>query len=335
MAFQIVKARREAAYIKMAVAGVSGSGKTVGSLLVGYGMMKAAHPELSEAEIWQKILIIDTENRSGSLYVGQSIAGCRIGEYYTIDFGEPYTPQRYIEAIRSAEEAGIEFLVIDSLSHAWVGSGGMLEMQSNVAKKTGNSYTAWRDVSPLHARLIDTIMQCRMHVMITLRSKKEYVIEQNDRGKSAPRAVGMAPVFRDGVEYEVTTFFEVDNSHMASAAKDRTNLFDGQFFILDTGVGKKIYEWVKGGVEERPTPMPASPHETEPPAEAGCPLQNVDSSSPSHMTDALYAQKIAALSSERIAILNDGLVSKFGTLHAEDLESTEKIREMYLFIKSF
>lgn len=125
----------------------------------------------------------------------------RIGSYNTINLGSPFTPRNYMEAIDAAEEGGIEYLIIDSLSHAWSGEGGMLDMQGRAAQKSGNSYTAWREVTPEHNRLVAKILQCDMHVCLTLRSKTEYVLEEDARGKKTPKKVGMAPVFRDGIEY--------------------------------------------------------------------------------------------------------------------------------------
>lgn len=119
MAIQIKKAQRSLAKLKIGISGPSGSGKTLSSLLLGYGLVKASHPELSEDALWEKLCVIDTENESGSLYVGKQIAGTTVGEYLTINLDAPYSAARYLEAIDLAEQAGVEFLVIDSLSHAW------------------------------------------------------------------------------------------------------------------------------------------------------------------------------------------------------------------------
>lgn len=217
---------------------------------MGYGLVRSAYPHLPEAEIWEKLCIIDTENESGSLYVGKQITGTKVGEYLTINLEAPFSAARYLEAIELAEQNGVEFLIIDSLSHAWTGEGGLLDVQGNVAKRTGNSYTAWREVTPMHNRLVDKILQCSMHVVITLRTKTEYVIEENANGKKTPRKIGMAPIFRDGIEFEVTVFFELDQSHAATATKDRTGLFDGQYFLIAPDTGAKIQEWLAGATPD-------------------------------------------------------------------------------------
>lgn len=213
--------------------------------------------------------MIDTENESGSLYVGKQQGGTLIGEYLTIDLEAPFSAARYLEAIDLAEQNGVEFLIIDSLSHAWTGEGGLLDVQGNVAKRSGNSYTAWREVTPLHNKLVDKILQCPMHVAVTLRSKTEYVVEDNGNGKKTPRKIGMAPIFREGIEFEFTIFFELDQSHAAAATKDRTGIFDGQYFLIAPETGEKICSWLSGAMGEAPIPN-ASSSASEP--EADIPL---------------------------------------------------------------
>ena len=104
-----------------------------------------------------------------------------------------------------------------------------------------------------------------MHVAVTLRTKTEYVIEENQNGKKTPRKIGMAPVFREGVEYEFTIFFELDQNHAAAATKDRTGLFDGQYFLIAPDTGVKIREWLSGAKAEPAKVIAAS---TSPAADA-------------------------------------------------------------------
>lgn len=221
--------------------------------MLGYGLLKAAHPDVPDAQIWEKIAVIDTENKSGSLYVGTTVGGTHIDSFNTIDLEPPFTAARYLEAIQVAGKAGMEFLIIDSLSHAWAGEGGLLEVQGAIAKRTGNSYTAWRDVTPQYNKLLDAILQSDMHIAVTLRSKTEYTIEENDRGKKAPRKIGTEPIMRSGAEYEFTTFLDIGLDHMAAATKDRTMLFDGQIFQITPDTGAKIYAWLTNNGS---TPIP-------------------------------------------------------------------------------
>lgn len=226
------KAQRTSAKLKIGISAPSGAGKTYSALLMAYGMCGD----------WERIAVIDTENGSAELY-------SHLGGYSVCPIAPPFTPKKYIEAINEAEKAGFEVLIIDSLSHAWNGVGGLLEMQDKATKasKSGNSYTAWREVTPEHNRLVDAILQSDIDVIVTTRAKSEYVMQQ-DNGKTTVKKVGLAPVFRDGLEYELTVFFDLSQEHIATASKDRTGIFDGQNFIPTAETGKQLVAWRNGGV---------------------------------------------------------------------------------------
>lgn len=231
MAFH--KAERRQVRLKLGISGASGSGKTYSALLMAYGLCGD----------WGKIAVIDTENGSAELY-------SHLGGYSVETISAPFEPQKYIDAINEAEKAGFEVLIIDSLSHAWSGEGGLLDIQNAIAKasRSGNSYTAWRDVSPLHAKLVDAFLQCNMDVIVTTRAKTAYeMVDVN--GKKTPQKVGLEPVFRDGLEFEVTTFFSISQDHIAQATKDRTSLFDGKYFTPSEETGKTFAEWRNSGTE--------------------------------------------------------------------------------------
>lgn len=241
----IKKAKRAQVFVKIGMMGISGSGKTLSALLLGYGLLKAAHPDLSDEQIWEKILVIDTENSSASLYAGLQVGMTRVGEFLTIDISAPFTVEKYIEAINAAEGAGVEFLIIDSMSHAWQAEGGLLDKQNAVARRmNGQSYQAWREVTPLYNQLIDKILQCHMHVVSTYRGKKEYALEDGANGKKQVKAKGVGAQFREGADYESTVYFEIDQDHMAFASKDRTHLFDGQYIMISADTGRQIYNWL-------------------------------------------------------------------------------------------
>lgn len=230
------KAQRKQAKLKIGVSAPSGAGKTYSALLMAYGMCGD----------WEKIAVIDTENGSAELY-------SHLGGYSVCQITPPFTPKKYIAAINEAVEAGFEVLIIDSLSHAWNGEGGLLDMQDKAAKasKSGNSFTAWREITPEHNKLVDAVLQSDIDVIVTTRAKSEYVMT-DDNGKKGVKKIGLAPVFRDGLEYELTVFFDISQEHIATASKDRTGLFDGQNFKPTVETGKQLSEWRNGGaVEEK------------------------------------------------------------------------------------
>ncbi len=243
--------------MKIGIFGPAGSGKTASSLLIAYGITKD----------WSKIGLVDTENGSGELYAGSTIGGVTIGQYQVARISHPFEPAKYITAINHAVKAGLQVLILDSISHAWAGEGGLLDLQGKVTSKVGNSYTAWREVTPLHNRFVESMLQSRIHLIATLRAKQEYVLEQNDKGKMAPRKVGLAPIQRDGMEYEFTTVFSIGGDHIATAEKDRTNLFDGKYFIPGPETGEALKAWLEAAPPAPTDEAGTPPAEKEPPAE--------------------------------------------------------------------
>lgn len=232
------KAERKQTKLKIGLSAPSGAGKTYSALLIAYGMCGD----------WSKIAVIDTENGSAELY-------SNLGDYSVCPIEPPFTPIKYRTAIQAAVDAGFKVLIIDSLSHAWTGEGGLLDMQDRAVKasKSGNSYTAWREVTPEHNRLVDAILQSNIDVIVTTRAKADYVIT-DDNGKKSIKKVGLAPVFRDGLEYELTVFFDMTQEHIATASKDRTGLFDGQNFKPTIDTGKLLNTWRNGGASAQTPP---------------------------------------------------------------------------------
>ncbi len=185
--------------------------------------------------------MIDTENGSGDLYA-------HLGEYLVLPLEAPYTPDRYVKAIKAFEESGVEVIIIDSLTHAWSGVGGALEIVDTMMAGQKNKFTAWREVTPKHNALVEAMLQSKCHIIATMRAKTEYVLEE-ENGKKVPKKIGLAPIQRDGMEYEFTVMFDISHQHIASASKDRTGLFDGQYFKADTDTGKILLEWLETGAE--------------------------------------------------------------------------------------
>jgi hypothetical protein len=177
----------------------------------------------------------------------------KVGEYDVLTLTAPFTPKKYIEAIKLAEDNNYNVLIIDSLSHAWAGEGGLLDQHGKIADSgKGNTWTAWRKVTPLHNRLVESMLQCKCHLIAAMRSKQEY-IQTEENGKTVIKKVGMNPVQRDGMEYEFTLFFDLSLDHTAFASKDRTSLFDGQYFPLSKETGKTLLTWLEGGAPQIPT----------------------------------------------------------------------------------
>ncbi|KLU62335.1 hypothetical protein CEB3_c13790 [Peptococcaceae bacterium CEB3] len=244
------KAERKKAKLRLGLSGPAGSGKTYSALLIAYGITGN----------WEEIGLIDTESHSGELYANSKQG--QIGEYQYLCIEPPYSPEKYIEAIKLGERAGLKVIIIDSLTHAWAGEGGLLDRKGQIERKPGyNSWTAWRDVTPVHNRLVETILNTKCHVIATLRAKMEYVQEKDENGKTVVRKIGMGSIQRDGMDYEFTVFADIDQQHMCSVSKDRTGLLDGKYFKPDAETGRMLLEWLEAGKEpprepERPAPIP-------------------------------------------------------------------------------
>jgi hypothetical protein len=224
---QIRKAQRHKAKLRLGIAAPSGAGKTYSSLLIAFG-------------IGGKVGIVDTENGSADLYA-------HLGNYDVITLSAPYEIKKYLKAIKTFEENGYDTIIIDSLSHAWAGDGGLLD---KVGKMSGNSYANWRHITPEHNSLVEAMLQSSCHIIATMRAKTDYVLEENDKGKQTPKKVGLAPVQREGMDYEFTVMFDLDIRHNATSTKDRTGLFDGRIFTPTKETGVELLNWLNLGTSE-------------------------------------------------------------------------------------
>ncbi len=225
MAF--VKATKKKAKARVAIVGPAGSGKTWTAL------------ELALA-LGNKVAVRDSEHGSASKY----------SDLFAFDTDEPtdHSTESYIRSIKEAEDGGYDVLILDSLSHGWAGSGGILEQ----ADKGGGRFDAWKDLTPKQNKLIEAILASKIHIIATLRSKTEYVIEKvkNRSGNevSAPRKVGLAPVQRDGMEYEFDLVLFADDANNLSVAKTRCAALSGQSWHHETKKIADVYKaWLSDG----------------------------------------------------------------------------------------
>lgn len=218
------KAERKKAKLRLALCGPSGSGKSYSALLTAFGL-------------GGKIAVIDTERGSSELY-------SELGAYDVGILEPPFSPLKYIEAIKAAENLGYDVIIIDSLSHAWAGEGGLLDIHGSVTNRVKNSFSAWREVTPMHNQLVDTLLQSSCHIIATLRAKTDYLV---DEGGKKIQKVGLAPIQRDGLEYEFTVFGDIATSHCITITKDRTGQFQDKAFIITSQFGVDMRRWLNSG----------------------------------------------------------------------------------------
>ena len=223
---KLIKSNRRQAKIKMALQGPAGSGKTYSSLLIAKGLASGD---------FSKVAVIDSENGSSNLYA-------ELGEFNVITLDQ-YSPESYIQAIELCEKEGMEVIIIDSITHAWE---FLLDYHGSLS---GNSFTNWNKVTPRQRAFIDKILKSSSHIIATMRTKQDYVLNQIN-GKFIPEKVGLKAVQRDGVEYEFTIIMNLDIKHFTTSSKDRTGMFmDKPEFQITMGVGKKIKEWCNQGID--------------------------------------------------------------------------------------
>lgn len=223
---QLKQSKRQNQKIKMALQGASGFGKTYSALQLAYGITND----------WSRIALIDSENGSSNLY-------SHLGKYQVLELNNPHTPENYVQAMEICEKSEeIEVIILDSISHCWE---YLLDFHANLS---GNSFQNWSRVTPRLKLFIDKILSSRCHVIATMRTKSEYVVNLKD-GKHVPEKIGMKQNFRDGIEFEFTIVLDLDLKNYAIASKDRTNLFFGRTpFKITPETGKVIKEWCESGI---------------------------------------------------------------------------------------
>jgi len=223
------KAERQKSKIRLGLSGASGFGKTYSALKIAKGLVGD----------WGKIALIDTENGSGDLYSD-------LGDYNIITLQSPYSPERYIECVKACEDAGMECIIIDSITHEWDGDGGCLDIQT----KLGGRYQDWAKVTPRHNSFVNSLLSSTAHIITTVRRKQDYdMVKEGNR--TVVKKVGTKEVTREGFEYELTINLEIVNDeHLVKSSKDRTGLFMNlPEFIPTEETGELIRNWCESGVE--------------------------------------------------------------------------------------
>ncbi len=233
------KAVKAESKLRLAMAGPSGSGKTYTALNIAQHLTD------------KPVALVDTEHGSASKYAD-------LFSFDVLQLDPPYHPDRFIEAIHEATKAGYGVIILDSLSHAWMGTGGLLDLVDEIAKKNRNpnAFAAWKDATPIQNRLVDGIIASDIHIIATMRSKQEYILQENDKGRQVPKKVGLAPVQRDSFEYEFDIFLEMDNDNNAHIGKTRCATLQGKV-ISKPGkpLAETLKDWLSGVIIEKRKPI--------------------------------------------------------------------------------
>lgn len=244
------KAERFLTNPTIAITGPTGSGKTFSALRLAAGIAKQMNARFA---------LIDAENGSASLY-------SEFFDFDTLNISPPFTTEKYIDAINLAEKGGYCALVIDSITHAWAGEGGLLEQKAQLDSRPGSNH--WTNWNPIKAKDLK-FKSCYLHSSIpfliaTMRSKMEYQ-QTEDGGKKKVQKVGMAPVQSDGIEYEFSVVLDIAMNHEAEVSKDRTHLFDKTpIFQITESTGEILVKWRTSGKDKPAVVPPPAPVETKP-----------------------------------------------------------------------
>lgn len=246
MTFNIKRATKTQSRLRLALIGPAGSGKTYTALAIATTLKRP-------------VCVIDTERGSASKYAD-------LFEYDVLEL-DSFSPDTYVKALEEVCKRDYGTVIVDSLSHAWMGKDGALEQVDRFAKReSGNSFGAWRNVTPMHNRLVDTIIGASAHIIATMRTKTEYVIEENDRGKKVPRKIGLAPVQRDGLEYEFDVVGDLTPDNDLVIGKTRCSTLAGKVFSKPgKDVSDILNAWINAGAP-MPEPAPKAP-ESKPAAD--------------------------------------------------------------------
>lgn len=224
MAF--VKAARRQKKLRLGIAGPPGAGKTLTALRFAMALARMDGGT-------GRVAVIDTENKSASLYANDQYDGGKL--IFDVDTLDDYAPTTYTAAIKEAGRQRYDVVVVDSWTHAWSGEGGALDIKDRASAKGGNQFTAWKDVTPLHNAMVEALLQSPCHVIVTMRTKIEYELvqeERNGRMVTVPRKIGLKVIQREGAEYEFDIFGDMEaDTHLLKISKTRCSVIDGRSCI--------------------------------------------------------------------------------------------------------
>lgn len=256
MSQAFTQAKRTSQKVRIGIVGPTNSGKTYSSILLAQGIIKAVNPNVTKEELGKKIAIVDTERGRAKFYADRNDLPEETASFMHADLVPPYTPSKYAELVNLASTLvgpdGV--VIIDSLSHAWFGEGGVLDTQQTLIKKGQNSFTVWNDLGQQQNKMVTSILSVNSHIIATMRSKMEYVLEKNDKDKAVPRQVGLQPIQRDDLEYEFDVTLMLDKENKASILKDTTFLktmedVSGSIGKITEELGEKLYKFLNEGVQ--------------------------------------------------------------------------------------
>ncbi|MFJ7417937.1 AAA family ATPase [Streptomyces uncialis] len=234
--FSFRPATKDGARARVSIQGVSGSGKTWTGLSVAHGLAEGA-----------RFAVIDTERGAASLYIGER------GIRFDVLQMHRYDPRDLVKALAAAAQAGYGVVMVDSLSHFWKGTDGTLDqVEKAKSKYGGNSFAGWKDGTPMQNDMVEALLSYPGHVVVTMRSQTEWVLQENDRGRKEPVMVGLRAEQRKGIEYEFGVAAEMDISNRLRFLKSRCPALHQKVLERPDGardIARPLLDWLRDGAQ--------------------------------------------------------------------------------------
>lgn len=252
--FTITSAKRLKLKARIGLTGATNCGKTYSALLIAGGLLQAeGFVDEKGNPDWSKVGFIDTERKRALFYAENGI----FGNFKHIDFVPPYHPRDYIEAVELLENAGVEVIIIDSLTHAWSGTGGILDIvnEKTANSKSKNTYTeGWggkNGGTAIQNEMVDRILSSKCHTIATFRQKMDYAMDRDENGKTVITKLGLKPIQKDDLEYEFDITLKFNNDHTADIIKNTVQFIksDGTLDKLTFDFGYQLGQYLAQGVD--------------------------------------------------------------------------------------
>jgi hypothetical protein len=245
--FKAIPAEREKLKFSAMFMGATGSGKTLSALITAKGLVKARNPDLDDTsdDFWKKVGVLDTEHNRSKVYANTSIAGNYVGRFLHVEFEPPFDVDSYLAGVEYLKAAGCEVIIIDSITHAWDDTGGILDLHANM----GGQFATWQKINPIIKKLYHALTADQsVHMITTVRSKIKYEAAASETGKMKVSKIGLKPIMREDFEYEVLTALHFDEDHKVTVVKDNTQIFQDSVYITPE-YGVQLHAYLEKGVD--------------------------------------------------------------------------------------
>lgn len=319
MSYTFRPAIREQVGLLIGLIGPSGSGKTYTAMELATGICGQ-----------DKFAVIDTEARRSLHYADQ----------YNFDFCElkaPFNPKAYMEALRAADEQNYKVIVVDSCSHEWAGTGGVLEMQEEeLQRMAGDDWKkreackmrSWVKPKMEHKKMIQGLLQIRATLILCFRAEEKIAMEKDDKNKTVIVPKGWQPICSKELPYELTVSFLLDPEKPGYFKPLKLQEQHKAFFSLDKPIGKEsgrlIAQWAAGGDKQ-----------SNPLSEAGEPeKQESTVPDPASVTPSVFEHLFdkwnAAEKDEKVSVWKDiNAAFKMGEITEEQFNEFTRIKDKW------